>query len=1093
MRELTLQEKFQHEFLDVDPRTAEIVNPFANRTRRDIEEPHFHLLRVMRDPKYAYFTCKSLMNGPGGKPLELFPFQAAIIRELWYRPLPMLIANRGGGKSYLLGVYALLRATFIQGRKVVIVGSGFRQAKGVFQVAETIWHNSPVLQSLFSDSPQSGPKHDSDRWVLRIGDSTITALPLGDGRAIRGERAHDLLTDEFACLAAGTLVDTPDGLRRIEDTIGERDLHVHDGSGDVSPVERFVRTPPTTAYRVRTVGNYEFVCSGIHRIGTDSGWKVAKDLRKGDLLEMPQPPPFPERYIDGVDVNMGWLLGILVAEGCVSDRSAMVVHMTDPDCVERTRLAMIACDGTLNPSVYHKDAYEDGRGWTCKESWRCHVSRSEFRNRFAEIGLARTTAHGKSIPWSILQSPRPVVIAFLSALFEGDGSAFLWTDGKVENRFGVAFYSVSEQLCREVQVVLRKLGYFCTRQRRRSNLSENWQWMLRLNGGHALRLAGELDIPKWRPILGAADRIHTRDGDDGVVWDKSRSKWKATSHIRGRKTYLGRFATEGEAQGAVALVQESESDYIRVSSVEELPGDQVLYDYYVPPDHSFLGNGFRQHNSIPWEIYETAVKPFTAVEMDPMGAAMRRAEIRVLRREGVWTEEMAEHERSSRLANQSVIAGTAYYQFNHFFDYWKRWKTIVESQGDRRRLEEAFTSGVAANIDHRDYSIIRIPYGLLPEGFLSETIINDAAATYNTSVFLNEYQSVFASDSNGFFRRSLIESCVTKEPISPVTSPGEFVRFQAATRGSPDGHYMYGIDPASEADRFSIVILEVHPTHRRIVYCWTTTRQQHKQRVQAKATKVEDFYGFCARKIRELMRVFPCEHIALDSQGGGVAVAEALHDPDKMEDGEQPLWTISADHPLSDGKERDTDVNAGLHIIEMVHFARAEWVADANHGMRKDFEDRVLLFPDYDTGVLAIAMEDDQRARRVFDTLEDAVAEVEEIKEELATIVHTQTGSTLRDHWDTPEVKLSGSRKGRLRKDRYSALLMANSSARRLNRKRTEPDLLPLGGFVQHSTYAPQPSQSGKMYLSMPDWFESGLKDERDSFGWAVNRHGVED
>ena len=30
------------------------------------------------------------------------------------------------------------------------------------------------------------------------------------------------------------------------------------------------------------------------------------------------------------------------------------------------------------------------------------------------------------------------------------------------------------------------------------------------------------------------------------------------------------------------------------------------------------------------------------------------------------------------------------------------------------------------------------------------------------------------------------------------------------------------------------------------------------------------------------MKIFPCEEIALDAQGGGIAIIEALHDKDKI-------------------------------------------------------------------------------------------------------------------------------------------------------------------------------------------------------------------
>ena len=146
-------------------------------------------------------------------------------------------------------------------------------------------------------------------------------------------------------------------------------------------------------------------------------------------------------------------------------------------------------------------------------------------------------------------------------------------------------------------------------------------------------------------------------------------------------------------------------------------------------------------------------------------------------------------------------------------------------------------------------------------------------------------------------------------------------------------------DPASEVDNFSIVVLEVNSDHRNIVHCWTTTRTEHKEKVKKGYARETDFYSYCARKIRDLMKLFPCIHIALDAQGGGVAVMEALHDKDKIQEGEHLIWPT-----IDDNKEKDTDGERGLHILEMCQFAKYDWLAEANHGMRKDFEDKVLLF-----------------------------------------------------------------------------------------------------------------------------------------------------
>lgn len=1069
------------ETLGILDHKGKIINPFERRTREELENPALHLLRMMQNPEYFYFTCKYLLN------IRILPFQCVILREMWYKPFPMLIGSRGLGKSFVLALYALLRALFLQGRKIVITGAGFRQSKIIMQYAENIWHNSPVLRSLVAEDPRSGPHHDADKWEFRLGASTITALPIGDGSKIRGYRANDILADEFACLDKSTLIDTVDGLKRIGDTIGDPNLTVWTAAENViERVAKYIRTPPTAAYRVRTKGNYEFVCSGIHKVGTANGWKLAKDLTKSDKLRLPRPTPFTTKYVAGVDENMGWLLGILVAEGAVNAESQISVKMTDFDCIGRVRESLMMAESSLTPGIAYHSAYIDDRGWDCKEAWTCHTSTYKFRERLVSLGLERVTAHDKKIPWSILQSSQSVVVSFLSALFEGDGSAFLWTDKKVDNKLGVAYYSVSEQLCREVQVVLRKLGFFCTRQRRRSKISKKWQWMLRLNGDHALALADLLKIDKWEPIVSAARRTNTRGQFTGVVWDKSRGKWKAEANIRGKKTYLGRFETRSEALLAVAEAVEDVDDYLSVSSVELIDNERVLYDYYLPESNSFIGNGISQHNSIPNELFETVISGFGVVNLDPVDKVWGAKRKQVMRRRGMLTKEMEDEFAERVIGNQTIISGTGFWQFNHFATYWKKWKGIIESKGDPDAIARAHGGEPQPDLDHRDYAIIRIPVELLPDEFMDLKHVARSRATVHRGIFMNEFGACFSSDSNGFYKRMLIETCVTTKPVQPVGSSFSYT-FNAMVRGSRKLRYVYGVDTASESDRFAIVILEIHEDHRRIVYCWTATRKEHVARLEAGIPGTDhDFYSFCAKKIRELMRVFPCEHIAMDSQGGGRGVSEALHDPDKIAEDEQPIWEITEFHPLAQGKAKDSDDYQGIHILEMVNFADAKWTSMANHGMKKDFEDRVLLFPAFDPIVLEEAAMSDAMNNRSFDTLEDCVMEIEQLKEELATIVYSQTGTSGRDKWDTPEVKQEGSKKGRLRKDRYSALVMANGAARQLCRQVEVPVFVPHGGFVGQI----KPDTSGQMYASGPSWFLEKANQSVELFRRAIRPMG---
>ena len=644
-------------WLGLDSVDADLFNPMSILNVSD-DDFNLKLAWLMTRPEYLSFITNEILN------IQLLPSQSLFLQEIWNRKFPMLIASRGFGKSFMLSLYAVLRALILPRRKVVVVGAAFRQSKVLFEYMETIWRNSPMLRDICDGD--SGPRRDTDRCTLRLNDSTVTCLPLGDGQKIRGQRANDIIADEFA--------------------------------------------------------------------------------------------------------------------------------------------------------------------------------------------------------------------------------------------------------------------------------------------------------------------------------------------------------------------------------------------------------------SIPREIFENVVAGFAAVSADPVENVKRLAAQKKANELGITIEH---EEKEVKKDNQIILSGTAYYDFNHFATYWKKWKSIIKSRGEKHRLREIFGEDPPDNFDWTQYSIIRMPYELLPKGFMDADQVARSKATVHAGIYQMEYGACFTRDSQGFFKRSLIESCVVSEDSSIKDKDNNIINFEAVLMGDKNKKYIFGVDPASEVDNFSIVILEVHGDHRRIVHCWTTTRSEHKEKVKRGYSTETDFYAYCARKIRDLMKLFPCMHIAMDAQGGGVAVMESLHDNDKIKEGELPIWPT-----IDDDKPKDTDGERGLHILEMCQFAKYDWLAEANHGMRKDFEDKALLFPCFDSITLAISEHQDDTKSRMFDTLEECVLDIEELKDELSMIQMTQT-SAGRDRWDTPEVVIGTGRKSKMRKDRYSSLLMANMAARILQRTPEQSAYNFYGGFATGGFKA----KSDENMYTGPSWFSDNMKD----------------
>lgn len=583
-------------YLGVDFTSNEIFNPIANIPESCYSNPYIYLMWLMSRPEYFCLFVKHILN------IELYPFQALIIKEMWDKKFPMLIGCRGLSKTFMLAIYVLLRMIFMPGRKIVITGAVFRQSKLVFEYCERIWHQAPILRDLANEGKGNGPFHGNDAWKFVIGDSVAFALPIGDGSTIRGYRANDIIVDEFA-------------------------------SGNVEVFEHVIR--------------------GFAMVNSDP----------------------------------------------------------------------------------------------------------------------------------------------------------------MNNSKRIASRKKAEELGRTLEI-----------------------------------------------------------------------------------------------------------------------DDQEFYK-----------------------------------------------------------------------SNQVILAGTAYYEFNHFYKYWKRYKGIISTKGDRRRLVEM---GEEPDTEWDQHSIIRIPFELLPDGLMDKSIIASARGNLHISLYMMEVQACFSSDSNGFFKRALLEKCVSNHTI--------------VLYGERDKEYVIGIDPASEEDNFCIVVLEISRNIRRVVYCWTSTKQGYKDELKSGKAKENDFYDYVCRKILDLVNNFNVVGIAIDSQGGGHAIVGRLHNPSVVRQDENPLWPI-----IDLEKPTEDDTAHGRHILELISFADSKWTSDANHGMRLDFESRALLFPKFDGLTFAEVDLSSLDELNKCDVTEEAVLEIEEMKNELSSIVMTQT-PTGRDKWDTPDQKLPGTKKGKMRKDRYSSLLMAN-------------------------------------------------------------------
>lgn len=341
--------------------------------------------------------------------------------------------------------------------------------------------------------------------------------------------------------------------------------------------------------------------------------------------------------------------------------------------------------------------------------------------------------------------------------------------------------------------------------------------------------------------------------------------------------------------------------------------------------------------SIPEDTFDIVIEPFTAVHMNPAERAEQMAFMRRLEALGADERLIQAIKGTQGFGNQVIISGTPNYKHNHFYKRWAVYMAFIRSRGDPLKLKRALeerqlqSTGRVEQADDDDvlhaesswhhYAVFQLPHTALPEGFMEEDIVRKAKATYPIHRFAMEYMAQFPDDTDGFIRRSWVDRATPRRP--------DDIPVDVELYGNPRSTYVMGVDPARFNDNLGVVVFKLTERGRELVYCQAWDRTQ---------------FSVSAHKIREIVKRFNVEYIAMDKGGGGEEIREWLC---KKVDDVQPedfIWVIPDQMEKFTG-DRTGMAAPGKKILEMVDFTPA-WISQAAHGVEANIQQCHILFPD---------------------------------------------------------------------------------------------------------------------------------------------------
>ncbi len=483
---------------------------------------------------------------------------------------------------------------------------------------------------------------DYDFWTLEEGKVKVLQakqIPLKVAFAISIHK----------CITGNSLIFTDSGLKRISkisDSLEDhKSLETKEISMNIMGKNGFGEA--TQIYKgeiedtIRISTSYGFVIEGSHRhpIMTYNGeevWKTLPEIVVGDSIMLKNNLQCFGKNIDTfsfkstpntkvkytipstVEEKLCYIIGLLIGDGCYSTKNNFPVEIVvDKTCneIKDTYLQYFY-------EIFGRkcNVYDNG-----KTTYKLMVNSKDVREFLYWCGLYYHTAEYKTIPWVVFENTKASQISCLRGLFDSDGGV---------NTI-VHFTSVSHQLVVDVQCLLLNIGIVSSIKKLTNNSMIKHKQAYRLNvcgyQAHLFYLhVGFIDKKKQTKLenqFGLYDKIPKAQACYipnsynliKMVREEIYSfhKTKRCNYIPGKCSklitnilmrkvdithstlkYICEQIIDIEKYGPTGKkikdIVNNNFFFDKVVVIET--GKDMLYDFYVPSDHTFIANGIVNHN-----------------------------------------------------------------------------------------------------------------------------------------------------------------------------------------------------------------------------------------------------------------------------------------------------------------------------------------------------------------------------------------------------------------------------------------------------------------------------------------------------------------
>lgn len=471
-----------------------------------------------------------------------------------------------------------------------------------------------------------------------------------DGELNIANRGVMEFIEMLKCCSKTTYISTEQGFVQIGEIAPQAPPHHQDFEFElkmqtrngVQQTSHIIYNGKGNTKKIRTRKGYRLEGSLEHRIlvvsNGDFAWRKLSDVSKGDRIcinrkgffGVVEAPPLNEfsprrkgrpelRLPETMNEDLARLLGYFVAEGWfikTQNGSDLGIGIANQDAEVIEDLNKIAASLNLNLR----------NGGRC----RWHLNSCGLADLLHNLGINGRRAAEKHIPQIIRRSPKNLIAAFLRAYFDGDGTVSTY----------IACATASEKLAEQIHQLLLNFGIVSKLQIVYNKKYERNYFHIQIDSDNVAIFNREIGFGLTRKRaaaekLAAEFRSRHRDGlpNFEIHWQNLQAnlqtlareqRQQAATNYRarigarqliGNANYeqLWRFASGKTAPSYTAAQSVAESletllpiprelqtaigEQFFIDEIAEISdGYDDLWDFCVPEGHTYVGNGFVNHN-----------------------------------------------------------------------------------------------------------------------------------------------------------------------------------------------------------------------------------------------------------------------------------------------------------------------------------------------------------------------------------------------------------------------------------------------------------------------------------------------------------------